>query len=426
MSGLTKFFYSTMKGAPVLKQQWGSLTDLLRGCFVDGFNPQTAVSVSILDGLATIVLPESHGFIKHQVVSISGSDNSDFNMDYRVIDSKGSHIVVKTDLVASSVSGVIVVKTAALGWTEKYTGTHKSVYTAKDTVTNPFFLRVDDSMPTGYNDTWAKFARVTISDGINSIDDFSGFKKAPYTTVNPDTNENGDGVSGTSGIFGWAKWYHGSYVQSSQSYFYESQPTSTTVANKYILNWDIVGDDSTVYLFIEYRDTSSVNLETRLIYAFTPIIPFNINDNKTNCLLTAVDTNLSNASNIGGNASSYIPDFSANSTRGNFMLSDYFDITNKHTKVSFFSMNCSNTSGYTSGISFPNPSDNTLIMHEIYVKDGNNMRGKLPIINWLHQRWSGGSKSIIDKDNGVYLVLGSMYTIGYSQNYVTYHAFKLE
>ena len=55
-------------------------------------------------------------------------------------------------------------------------------------MSNRHYLRVDDSLPAGYTTTWAKFARVTIAEGMADIDTFVG-AQAPFTPDAPTRNE---------------------------------------------------------------------------------------------------------------------------------------------------------------------------------------------------------------------------------------------
>lgn len=410
---LTKFFYSTMKGAPNLASEWGSLLSVLKGCLLNGFNEQQVSSVSITDGIATVTLGSNHGFIEHQVVAVSGADQAEFNTEYRVMAVTTTTITVKAPVITSA-TGTMIIKTAPMGWTEKFTGTNKSVFAAKDTTKNRFVLRVDNSLPVGYDTAWGKFARITIAESMSDIDTFTG-AKAPTSPTNLNTNEQGNGVTGDSGIYGWAKWYHG---VETKSYLKESGSSGQSAS----LEWEIVGDDSSLYLFIKIT-----NFNGRANYAFTPINPNSSNDS-FNCLLSATD-GLRAANDTGefydtGQNSANCQWKSLDLT-GKFVLRDYTGLGNTHAECSFFSLNIGNnqqTSGRSEDIPFPNKPDSSLILHDVYVKTKNGIRGTLPIIQWMHNRWILPSKSVLDKSQGRYLVLG----VGYlNEGMTSFFAFKL-
>lgn len=411
---LTKFYYSTMKGAPNLASEWGSLLSVLRGCLLNGFNEQQVSSVAIADGIATITLGSDHGFIEHQVVSISGADQAIFNAEYRITSVATTTVTVKSPDIESA-TGAMFIKTAAMGWTEKFTGTNKSVFAAKDTTKNRFVLRVDNSLPAGYETSWAKFARITIAEGMVDINNFGSFAKAPTSPAYPNTNEQGDGLTGASGIYGWAKWYHG--VETNPAL--REQSTSGQSAS---LDWEIVGDDSCFYLWVKIT-----NSEGRATYAFAPIDSVSSTDN-FNCFLSATN-GLRSASTSGESQSS--GGNSANcqwrslDNSGKFVLRDYTGIGNTHEPCSLFSLNVGNNqqvSGRSESLPFPNTTNNSVILHDTYAKTVNGIRGTLPIIKWINNRWLLPNKSVLSKQQGVYLVLGANYN---NEGMTSFFAFEL-
>ena len=419
MSGLTKFFYHDMKGAPQLKSEWGSLLNVIRGVAIDGFNPQNALTVSIVDGMATITFDElvPHGFIQHQVISLSGAIESEFNGDYRITSVNDNIITFNTSFV-DGVTGDVTIKTSGMGWTENYTGENKAVFTAKDTVKNPFYLRVDDSCPVGYDTTWGKFARVTISNGINDIDNYDGFDKAPTSPQYLNTNENGNGVSGETGIFGWAKWYHG--VETNQ---YLRENIVPNVSSP--LKWEIVGDDSSIYLLIQITGTYSGKAN----YAFTHIDSVSSIDN-TNCFLAATD-GLRGANQNGeyfttGSASANCK-WSSLDYSGKYVLREIKNLSiGNHVNVGLLGLNIGNNqqvSGRSTDINSTNGYDNSILMSSVYLKNENySVRGKLPVIKWVHNKWTM-ARFFIKNGNTIDLILGCNYA---SEGNTSYFIFRLK
>lgn len=413
---LTKFFYSTMKGAPTLASEWGSLLNVLKACLLNGFNSQGVSSVSVADGIATITLGTGHGFIQHQVVAISGANQSAFNAEYRVIDVTATTVTVTTDLT-SAPTGTMTIKTAPMGWTEEFSDTNKSVFTAKDKTKNPFWLRIDNSMPTGYDTAWGKFARVTIAEKMVGVDDFGGYAKAPTSPEHLDTNEQGNGVTGAGGIYGWAKWYHG---VETNVYLRETGATGQA-AN---LEWELVGDDSSLYLFAQIT-----NYAGRATYAFVPIVTNNSTD-KTNCFLSATDglrAANANGENYSTGRNSANCQWKSLDISGKFILRDYTGVGNTHANCGLFSLNVGNNqqiSGRSGGLPFPNKPDSSVVLHEIYVKElGAGIRGTLPIVKWVHNQWSLPGKAVLDKQQGKYLILGANY---HNEGMTSFFAFELE
>ena len=411
---LTKFFYSTMKNAPALPSDWGGLLNVIKACLLSGFNEQQVSSVAITDGVATITLGSNHGFIEHQVVAVIGANELAFNTDYRVISVTDTTITVATALTTAT--GTITIKTAPMGWTEEFSGTNKSVFTAKDKTKNPFWLRVDNSLPTGYDTAWGKFARVTIAESMIDIDDFGSYAKAPTSPTHPNTNEQGNGVTGASGIYGWAKWYHG--VETT-SFLKETGTTGQSPS----LAWEIVGDDSSLYLFAQITNAAG-----RATYSFSPLLANNSTD-KSNCFLSATDglraAQADGDTYLTGRNSANCQ-WKSLDTSGKFILRDYTGVGNTHANCGLFSLNTGNTqqvSGRSEDLPFPNKPDYSVVLHDIYVKEsGAGIRGTLPIVRWINNRWTLLNKSILDKQQGKYLILGANY---HNEGMTSFFAFEL-
>lgn len=411
---LTKFYYSTMKGAPNLASEWGSLLSVLKGCLLNGFNEQQVSSVAIADGIATITLGSDHGFIEHQVIVVSGADQVAFNTEYRVLSTTTTTITVKAVGITAA-TGMMTIKTAPLGWTEKFTGTNKSVFAAKDTAKNRFVLRVDNSLPTGYDTTWAKFARITIAEDMVDIDSFGSFAKAPTAPDNVNTNEQGNGATGASGIYGWAKWYHG---VETISYLKEQSTTGQSAS----MEWELVGDDSCFYLFAKIT-----NSEGRATYAFAPIDVNNTADS-LNCFLSATDgLRAANATgeSEGTGRNSANCQWKSLDTSGKFVLRDYTGVGNTHEQCGLFSLNVGNNqqvSGRSDNLPFPNKPDSSVVLNDIYAKTNNGIRGALPVIKWINNRWLLPNKTVLNKQQGKYLILGANY---HSEGMTSFFAFAL-
>ena len=410
---LTKFYYSTMKGAPNLASEWGSLLSVLKGCLLNGFNEQQVSSVAIADGIVTITLGSNHGFIEHQVVSIRGADQAAFNTEYRVLSVTTTTITVATLLTTAT--GMMTIKTAPMGWTEKFTGVNKSVFAAKDTIKNRFVLRVDNSLPVGYDTAWGKFARIAIAEDMVDIDNFGSFAKAPTAPSNINTNEQGNGVTGAPGVYGWAKWYHG--IETSP--FLKEQSTAGQSPS---LEWEIVGDDSCFYFWVKIT-----NSDGRATYAFAPIESVSSVDS-FNCFLSATDGLRSSDANgeyitTGGNSANC--QWKSLDTSGKFVLRDYTGVGDTHEPCSLFSLNVGNNqqiSGRSDNLPFPNKPNNSIVLHDAYVKTNNGIRGTLPTIKWINNRWPYNNKAVLNKQQGKYLILGANY---HNEGMTSFFAFEL-
>lgn len=414
---LTKFYFNTMKGAPILASEWGSLLDVIRTIAVTGFN-ELVVQAYQQEGLyLTLTFAEDHGYLKDQIIALSGSEQEEINSEFEVFATTLSTIKIKIPS-DTPVTGSLTCKTAGMGWTEVFTGEHKAVFRAKNTLNNPFYLRVDDSCPIGYDPTWAKFARVTSSDGILSIDDFGDYTKAPFDISRAsDVNELGDKVAGSKGIFGWAKWYHGVNLS---SYIVENV-TSGQSSN---LNYEILGDNSSLYLLNQI----SSETDDRSLYCFTPFIKMNSKD-KFNCLLSASEGYRA-AEDSGQHYTSHGRNnsWSSNDYEGKYCLANYNGISQTVTRLAPVSLNLSNSiqySGRSSSIPFPNPSDNSVIFQEILLKESSSggLRGTLPLIRWIHNNWIYGDKFVMSKEDTKYIILANNYM---DDGKTSLFSFKLE
>ena len=419
MKNITKFYYSTMKGAPVLSSNWGSLLKAVRIVLTEGFNKNPVTSNTVEGDLRKFTFVEDPGYLLHQVVTLTGCiTNPEINGEYRVQKVEGFSVYLATEDVVSTLGGDMFLLTSPMGWSEVFTGTDKAVFRAKDILTNPFFLRIDNSLPVGYDPSWGKFARVTMAEYMLGIDDFGGFAKAPTYLAHPNTNEQGNGVTGASGIYGWAKWYHG--VETS-TYLKETGVGSSATSSNF--RWEIVGDNISFYFF-----PSITNFVGRATYAFTCIATENTLD-VFNCFLSA--TNGLRAANTNGehiSTGSHSADCQWKSLNpaGKWLLRDYKGTINESISCSLFSLNMGNSvqvSGRSEDTPFPSIIDNSILLHDIYVKTSNGVRGTLPCIQWIHSRWTLPEKSFLQQASGLFIILGVNY---HNEGSTSFYAFKLE
>ncbi len=72
MSNKVKWMHSTMVGAPVLTNNWGSLTAMLDALLVNGFNLKPVLELARDGTTATATMSSGHGFRVDHVVCIEG------------------------------------------------------------------------------------------------------------------------------------------------------------------------------------------------------------------------------------------------------------------------------------------------------------------------------------------------------------------
>jgi len=386
MSNKVKWLHSGMTGAPVLTNTWGSMTALLDACLVNGFNLQTATSLTREGNIATATLSAGHGFLVDQVILVVGCTQPEYNGEFTVtaVTSNTVSFTVSGEPVSpATTSSTITVKVAPLGFEIVFTHTNKRVYRSPNPLSNRHFLRVDDSLPPGYTTTWAKFARVTIAEGMADIDTFVG-ARAPYDPANPTKNEVPSG-SGTSLYSGWFKWFYARQAAA------ETGGDGGSVAR----NWVLLGDDRGFFL----ANASGWAGDARLLYAFTDFDSYKPGDNYASYLLAAERYQTVSYSSF---TYPYQEAYSAqsNETTGKVCLRNYTQLGDvcRLGMLSLNDGNGQNISGRSGNIPFPNGPDYSLILHPITLREtnGGHLRGVLPGLYWLHQNQPYDHLSLID------------------------------
>ncbi len=139
-----KFFHSGMAGAPSLTGTAGAFIAMLDACLKDGFGSQTATSLTVSGGVATLNVPSTHPFDVHTVVLVAGSTPSGLNGQKRVLSSAANSITFDaTGIADGTATGTITVKLAPAGWTKPFSGTNLAAYRVNGGT--GAYLRVDDT-----------------------------------------------------------------------------------------------------------------------------------------------------------------------------------------------------------------------------------------------------------------------------------------
>lgn len=251
----TKHISSYRKGVPELKNEYGSLNNLLKIILTGGYNKQSVVSKSydILTKFLTITLPINHGYYVDQVIQVG--NNIDFRKEYRIIKTTLDTITLYTTEDMSEF--VVTVQGAPLGFRNVFEDKPSGVLCLEtgNSQRKCILKSIDKIPPNGYLDTWAKYARVSIGIEIDSLGNFKDNIKAPFDFNYPNAELTGDGISGSAGIHGFAKW---DYAISNTANMAET----VTTRNTFPTDWHIIGDDRTFYLLIrsQGKNTNSFNV----------------------------------------------------------------------------------------------------------------------------------------------------------------------
>lgn len=387
MTNKVKWMHQGMTGAPVLTNNWGSLTALLDACLVNGFNLQSIITITRSESTATATLTSGHGFTVDQVVLITGCDQPQYNGEFTITavsSTSVSFIISGTPISPATSTTSMSIKVAPLGFDIAFTGTNKRAYRSPNPLSNRHYLRVDDSLPSGYTTTWAKFARVTIAEGMSDIDTFVG-GRAPYDPASPTKNEIPSGTS-TTQYAGWFKWY----------YARQSYSESSGDNGNWSRSWVLIGDDRGFFL----SNSSGYGGDWRILHAFTDFDSYKAGDNYASYLIAS--ERYQQVSYSGGSYP-YNDAYSAYSqnTTGKVCIRNYTQI-GENTRLGMLSLNdgnSSNISGRSSNIPFPNGPDYGLILHPIYLREtdsGGHLRGVLPGIYWIHQNQPYAHLTLID------------------------------
>lgn len=247
-----KYISSEMLGTPVLKNEFGSLNNLLKKVLTEGFNTRvvSAFNVNIEEQIATLTVPLNHGYTPNNVVSISGASEEFFNGQFRVLDTTGTTVTIgfssAPERTEASTATEITISLAPLGYTLAYENEVEGVLCFKNkSLKSPAILKsIDKLPPNGYNTSWAKYTRVVIGQNIDSDGNFVNNIKTPHWVSYPDSEYSGNKVSGAGGIHGFAKWDYAIHNN------YDFMESYVPVAGNFPTDWRIIGDDKTFYLMI--------------------------------------------------------------------------------------------------------------------------------------------------------------------------------
>lgn len=158
-----------MTGAPTLNGVAGALIDVLDAFLVDGWGSQTASSVVVADGVATVTTPSAFPAAVDSVVLVAGATPSGLNGEQKVtVVGPGNTFQFDTEESDGSATGTITVKMAPAGWEKAFSGTNKAAYRSLDPQAHGggMYLRVDD--------TGTTLARVVGYETMSDIDTGTG------------------------------------------------------------------------------------------------------------------------------------------------------------------------------------------------------------------------------------------------------------
>ena len=242
----TRYIESYFGGTPVLQNEYGSLNNLLTKVLAEPYNTQSIEKVTLDSDQIYFTLASGHGYHPEQVIQLIGSNEIEFQKEYRVVSADSNSISVKNNTsILIPPTGEMQLQGVPLGYDIVYKNLEKGVicFRNKSTISPGILKSIDSVPPNGYETTWSKYARVVIGTEVDAEGNFIDNFKAPYHGQFPDAEKSGNGVLGAAGIHGYAKWVYSSQMSSNSQESVEPAPD-------YQGSWSIVGDDKTFYLMI--------------------------------------------------------------------------------------------------------------------------------------------------------------------------------
>lgn len=372
-----KFYDSTMGGAPQLNNSWGAMTTVLDAVLINGFNLKPITTLSRVGALVTAQC-SAHDYRVGATVVIEGAVPAAYNDEFVVTAvTTNSFSFEVTGTPATPATGTMTAKVASLGWDIAFTGMNKRAYRSRAIESNRPYLRVDDGLDPLYNTNYAKYAKVTMAQGMSDIDTFVG-ARAPFDPAFQTRNEVATG-SGGGVLNGWFKWY---YARGGENL------RDSDGAGDGLRSWCVVGDSRGFYIFNE----SLQSLGGLGGKCFTDFDSYRAGDG-FNTLLCAQDSYApadfykNEIDNEGYRSADQKSRFSRTiDTTGKLLMRPFTQVGSPKA-VSFTSLNTNNgqtLSGRTTGIRWPNGPDYGLILNPVTLCEGNHLRGKMPGMMWVH------------------------------------------
>lgn len=342
----------------------GQLLQVLDAVLVDGFNSQTATGVELLpEGFIKIKFGTAVDYQYRQKLLISGANDDNLNGEHIVAQVIGNDVVIKAPDV-SVITGAIKTKVAPLGWESIFGTTNplKRAYRSKNPNTTQKVLYLDMTLPAGHGYHAvrpAHRAMVSICDDMIEI----GVPIGSYTDSLNDYNSN---VNGS--LF----WHQA-----------KGDIGSRALAGSTPNEWTIVGNSDYFYFmpsWIEYDDGRGLNFQKKGysdFYCFGDMPSLAGESDRWNCVFAGGYLPNDN----GGINYSAFNGASIGSSRSMYYISSYNGVGS----MLPFSLKGGGAGAYYSGsvagISFPNPTTQSMVCEKLYTVSQGAIRSIAPRIS---------------------------------------------
>ena len=147
-----KHFHFEMAGSPVLNGQSGSAIGLLNACLLTGFGLQSATSLAVAGGVATLTFATTHAATAESVVLVAGATGAwaDLNGEQKVTALGPNQVKFATALPDGTATGTVTAKMAPAGWLSPFTDTNIAVYQSAAVESTKMYMRIDDTGTTSF------------------------------------------------------------------------------------------------------------------------------------------------------------------------------------------------------------------------------------------------------------------------------------
>lgn len=308
---LDKFTYMHSKqlGAPQVgahSNANGQLLQMLDACLINGWGSKVAASATVALNKITLSYGVAHGYLKKQIISVSGANQAAINGNHRIDSVTVDTITLTIDGVMDA-TGTITTKVAPLGFQSVFGSANplKRAYRSANPLGTQTVLYLDMGYPasSGYAATNpATRAMVSLCEDMTTL----GTQIGSYT----------------NGVNNFASNPNGSL------FWYQSRSTSKVAAVTLSENqsWVIVGNGDLFYLFIRWSGYSNAsNLEAyRDFYAFGDVKGLDDADTIYNCIFmgSASANDLTTTSTYSSLGSAIGDGIATGSNTKSFFISD--------------------------------------------------------------------------------------------------------
>jgi len=384
-----KFYVHTNTNAPQLTNNFGCMIDVLDACLVNGFGSQTVSTLTAVGTTVTATFGSAHNFMQYQVIEIAGANQTEYNVEARILTVPNANTITFQLAAAPSVTtatGTINCSLPPLGWEKPFGNTGgKAAYRSTNLLlaSRPF-LRVVDELDPAYTSTYAKYAKVGIVEDMTDIDTMLGVQ-APFDAVNPDKNWVGTG-SGGSAVNGWSKWYYASNAINA------GDSTAPSAGNR---QWLLVGNGDFFYILPSHVQSRN----HAILYGFGGFERVLETDISNNFLISTYRS-------IGVGSTAYRASYTggvSNGPNANILLQRNYLQESKPAVANCESLSMRGQTTISSGVTnYLTVTTGDVLFSPVFINE-NIFRGKLPLINWLYRVEPIPHKTLFVKSDDIFL-----------------------